>query len=425
MTRKFTCGFFLLWTKGLIRVKDYRKMNPETLQLTNEKAENIFRISKPYGLISHLNSDQHNKRKVIFWGASFLKLSDQLKVEDYVKMTNECLDYIRRECASYELYYKPHPAEKNELRRLNLKSFKILEDPSLAEIFLWKNLNQISHSFSVSSNASIAAYNFGLNSYVFYKLFESAIGVATFEAWQDYFKSAPDQMSITDLQVPLKENRITLNDNELLEQNIRKVLRENSGKIWFTIVEPSPVMIMVAIAKLIKNISPERKIGLIISQQKRWGIINMDDFKGCFDEIKFLPRVYYSLRPQKVWAAVLQASKIRSIKVGAGDVIISFMAFPNFSFVENCLISYFKKNKQITFCYPMNFDLMYALNFSDFFKKADFKTKPASVFFNKILESMLGLFRTVYLQYGDGRVFNITRYEKPLEDIFDQVYLTQ
>lgn len=400
-------------------------MNLKNLKKADEKAENVFRISTPYGLISHLDSDQHNKRKVIFWGASFLKLSDQLKVEDYVKMTNECLDYIRRECASYELYYKPHPAEKDELRRLNLKSFKILEDPSLAEIFLWKNLNQISHSFSIASNASLAAHNFGLNSYAFYKLFESAVGAATFRAWQDYFKDSPDQIFITDLNMPLKENRTELRRDGLLEQNIRKLLEENGGKIWFTIVEPSPVMIMVAVAKLIKNISPERKIGLIISEQRRWHIVDMNDFKDYFDEIKFMPRIYYSLRSNKIWAAVLQAIKIRNMKIGAQDVIVSFMAFPNFSFVENCLISYFKKNKKITFCYSINFDLMYALKFSDFFKKADFKTKPASVFFNIILEPLLGLFRTVYLQYGDGRVFNVTRHDKPLDDIFDQVYLTR
>ena len=278
---------------------------------------------------------------------------------------------------------------------------------------------------SVSSNRSIAAYNFGLNSYVFYELFKPAVGVATFEAWKDYFKNSPSQISINDLNKQLKENRIVLKDSGLLENNIRRLLEENKGKIWFSIVEPSPVMIMLAIAKLIKNISPERQIGLIISQQRRWRIIDMDDFREYFDEVKFLPRVYYSLRPQKIWAAILQAIKIRNLKIGRQDVVVSFMAFPNFSFVENCLVSYFKKNKKITFCYPVNFDLMYALNFSDFFKKANFKTKPASMFFNKILEPTLGLFRTIYLQYGDGRIFNVTRYDKPLNDIFDQVYLTR
>ena len=400
-------------------------MQLKNLKKADEKADNIFRIPTPYDLISHFSPDnQQNKRKVIFWGASFMKLSDELRVDDYIHKANECLDYIRRECANCDLYYKPHPAEKDESKLLDLTSFKILEDPTLAEIFLWKNLNQISHSFSISSNASVAAYNFGLNSYVFYKLFEPAVGKATFEAWRDYFKNLPDQISITDLNMSLEENRILLSNNELLKQNIRKLLEENSGKIWFTIVEPSPVMIMVALAELIKSIEPERQIGLIISQQRRWRVIGMDDFRDYFDEIRFLPRVYYSLRPRKIWTAVLQAIKIRNFKIKSEDIIISFMAFPNFSFVENCLISYFKKNKKITFCYPMNFDTMYALNFSDFFKQADFKTKPASVFFNKILEPMLGLFRTVYLQCGDGRVFNITRYNKPLENIFDQVYLT-
>lgn len=400
-------------------------MNPETLKIGNKKSDNVFKVSIPYGLITRPDTTRSDKKQVIFWGASFLKLSDQLNVEGYVKTTNVCLDYIRKQCVGHELYYRPHPAEKNEFKLLDLKSFKILDDSMLAEIFIWKNLGQIAYSFSISSNASIVAHNFGLNSYVFYKLFEPAVGRATFEAWHDYFKKSPGQISITDLNIPLKENRIIPKGDELLEQNIRKLLNENSGKIWFTIVEPSSVMIMVAIAKLIKNISPERQIGLIISQQRRWRIIDMDNFRDYFDEVKFLPRIYYSLRPNKIWAAILQAIKIRNFKINNKDIVISFMAFPNFSFVENCLISYFNKNKKITFCYPVNFDLMYALKFSEFFKKADFKTKPASLFFNKILEPILGLFRTIYLQNGDGRTFNVTRYEKPLEDVFDQVYLTQ
>jgi len=398
-------------------------MNLETLQVANEKSDNVFKITVPYGLVSEPKTGQFGRKQVIFWGASFLKLSDQLNVEYYIKTTNACLDYIRKQCAGYELCYRPHPAEKKERELLDLESFKILDDSMLAEIFIWKNLDQIAYSFSISSNASIAAHGFGLNSYVFYKLFESAVGKGTFEAWCDYFKNSPSQISISNLNLPLKENKITPKRDELLEQNIRKLLNENDGKIWFTIVEPSPIMIMVAIAKLIKSISPDRQIGLIISQQRRWRIIEMDDFRDYFDEIIFLPRVYYSLRPRRIFEAIRQAVKIRNFKIDKQDIIISFMAFPNFSFVENCLVSYFSKNKKITFCYPANFDLMYALKFSEFFKTADFKTKSASMFFNKILEPILGLFRTIYLQYGDGRVTNITRYEKPLEEIFDKVFI--
>lgn len=395
------------------------------LKQVNETAENVFRIAVPYGLISNPNADHNNKKKVIFWGASFMKLSEELKLKDYVTKANECLDYIRRECVGQELYYKPHPAEKEELNLLNLASFKILEDPTLAEIFLWKNSNQIRHSFSIASNASLAAHNFGLNSYVFYKLFEPVVGTATFEAWKDYFKNSMEQICINDLSRPLQENMTQLRSDELLEKNIGKLLGENKGKIWLSIVEPSPIMVMVSVAKLIKQIDPGRQIGLIISEQRRWRIIDMSDFKDYFDSITFLPRIYYSLRPKKVWQAILQSFKIKNLKINSSDLIVSFMAFPNFSFVENCLLSYFKKNKKVTFCYSINFDLMYALKFSEFFNRDRFKPKLASLFFNKILEPLLGLRKTIYLQYGDGRVFNITRYQKPLEEIFDQVYLIE
>jgi hypothetical protein len=397
----------------------------KTLQPANKEAENVHEVAVPYGLIGESNLGQRGNKQVIFWGASFLKLSDQLKIEEYVKITNMCLDYIRKQCVGYELFYKPHPAEKKELKLLDLKLFRILDDSKPAEIFIWKNLGKIAYSFSISSNASISAYSFGLNSYVFYKLFENAVGRATFEAWCDYFKNCPERISIHDLSKPLADNKEIPTVNDLLEQNMKKLLEENNGEIWFTIVEPSPVMIMVAIAKLIKNISPGRPINLVISQQHRWRAIDTNFLNDYFDDIKFLPRVYYSLKPERLLEAVRQAFKIQKLKIGSRDIIISFMAFPNFSFVENCLVSYFGENKKVTFCYPANFNLMYALEFSGFFAQLKFKTKLASVFFNRVLEPCLGLYRTLYLQCDDGKIFNITRYEKPIHDIFDQVYLTQ
>ncbi len=399
------------------------KMNLNNLKKADEKAENIFRISTPYYLLPRIHSEDNAKKKVIFWGTCFERFSNDVDFDGYIKKTNECLDYIRRECKNYELFYKPHPAEKDEPGLLNLTSFKIVEDSTVAEIFLWKNLDQIAYSFSASSNAALTAYDFGLNSFLFYKLFRASVGEEKFEVYEQYFRGFPEGLFISDLSSPLKENRVKLNKDEVLEQGVRKLLDEKKGKIWLTITEPALVMVMVAIAKLIKNISPGRPIGLILSQQHRWGAVDADDFKNYFEDIQFLPRIYYSLRPNKIMAAVLLAFKIWNLKINPQDIMVSFMNYPDFSFVENCLISYFKRSKKITFCLSTNFDLMYAFKIADIFRKVDLKPIPASLFFNKILEPVLGLYKTTYLRYKDGKTFSVTRYDKPINEIFDQVYL--
>lgn len=400
------------------------KLNRRKLKVADKEKNNVFKITSLYYLVCPSKEENTiSSKKVIFWGTCFKQLSDDLNAEEYVRKVNLCLDYIRKYCQGYKLYYKPHPAEKDELKLLNLESFEMLEEPAAAEFFLWKNFNSIAYSFSVLSNASISAFDFGINSYVFYKLFKSAFGKPTFESLEDYFQGFPDTFFIDDLSRPLKENKITLVRDEKLESDMKEMLEEKEGEIWFNIVEPALALVAVSLAKLIKNISPQRKIHLLISKQHRWNAVNIKDIESVFDEIRFLPRVYYSLRPSKVWEAVRQAIKIKNLGIKKEDIIISFLNFPNFSFVENCLVSYFNKNKRIAFTSEINFNLLYALNFSDFFAEVDFKTKPANVFFNKILEPLLGLNKTIFLQYGDGRVFNITRYEKPLNDIFDRVYV--
>ncbi len=398
-------------------------MNLSILRKSNPKAKNVFNFFAPYYYLNKQNIGQPLKGKAVFWGTCFKLLSGDLNIDEYVKKTNECLDYVRRECSDCELYYKPHPSEKEELKLLDLRSFNIVSDSATAEIYLWKNLGQVVYSFSILSNAAISAYDFGINSYVFYRLLRPAFGQATFEALEDYFQAMPSSFFINNLAESLRENRVELVKDNVEEAGLKQLLEENNGKIWFNIVEPALAMVAVSLVKQIKEILPDRKICLLISKQRRWSAINIDDIGIFFDEIKFLPRVSFSLKPGKILEIIGQALKVKNLAILKNDVIISFLNFPNFSFVENCLISYFKKNKRVAICSRINFDTMYALKYSQFFAVGDFKTKPASQFFGKILEPILGLNKTIYLQYGDGKVFNVTRYEKPLEEIFDRVYI--
>ena len=71
----------------------------------------------------------------------------------------------------------------------------------------------------------------------------------------------------------------------------------------------------------------------------------------------------------------------------------------------------------------LNLDWMYSISRSEVLSDDKFYQIKSSIFYNRILEPLLGLNRTLYLKSGDGTVFNISRYEKPLNDVYDRVWL--
>ena len=113
------------------------RFNVNKLGQVDENAKNIFRVIPPYYYL--LNKDSKNneseKKKVIFFGCCFKNLPRDVNFHEYVKITNQCLDFVRRECVECELYYKPHPAETDESKLLNLNSFKIETSCSSSSIF--------------------------------------------------------------------------------------------------------------------------------------------------------------------------------------------------------------------------------------------------------------------------------------------------
>lgn len=52
-----------------------------------------------------------------------------------------------------------------------------------------------------------------------------------------------------------------------------------------------------------------------------------------------------------------------------------------------------------------------------------FRISAGVYFFNWLVEPVLGLHRTVYREFKDGRVLNINRYAAPLGKIYDKVFV--
>src|SRR3989344_100081 len=387
------------------------------------KNNNIIDSSFPYGW-AFQDSDMpltrnSTAKKVIFFGNDMATFTNMgVDANSYINKCNECLDYIRREFSGHDLIYKPHPADKDERAALNLQDFKLVEDDTNAELFLFNNHNEVRAVFSLGSAACYSAYAMAFNSYVFYKLFNNILSDELVRPLDEFYHDMPESFFVRSFSNDVSDNARVLKNDDGLKLLFNEILDKNSGKIWLVAFTVEYVVLLIALATMIKNVDPNRSIGLIVSKHRYWDSLNSNFFKKYFDNVLVWPRINYSLRPTKLLQAVRLAYKIRKFKISQEDIIISIAQN---SFVENCLNSYNKKNTRIGLISGKYLNLFYNNQNSIYQNNNNFRFSKASWFYNRIFEPILGLNRTTFMFYGLGGGSFITRYQKPLNEIFDKV----
>ncbi|OGN02450.1 MAG: hypothetical protein A2655_01840 [Candidatus Yanofskybacteria bacterium RIFCSPHIGHO2_01_FULL_43_42] len=399
-------------------------MDPRKLKGLNTEKNNTLESPFPYwwafGEQNQPQRENLSQKAVLFLGndmATFTKAGTD--ADAYVKKCNQCLDYIRMEFKDFELYYKPHPADKIERVSLNLDGFEILEDGMSAELYLFKNYDRIRSVFSVGSAASYNAYAMGMDAHVFYKCFSNIFDGEKIRPLDEFYYSMPLSFFITDLaEKPVNNSRLLEKDG-VTETFFKSILASNtSDNVWLVVFTVEYAVLLIALSNLIRSIVPSKKVRLIISSHSYWKTLGSDDFKNNFDEIIMWPRIYCSLRPLKLWQAVLTAIKVKKFDISKNDLFISITQN---SFVENCLNSYNKNSQRIGLISDKDFNLFYNSGNSVYTENSDFRFSKASWFFNKILEPLLGLNRSLFMSYGKDKDSFINRYQKPVNEIFDKV----
>ena len=399
-------------------------MDPKNLISINKNIDNVSEAAFPYWWVfqgENLQASGQEGQMVVFFGndmATFIKMG--VDADRYIKKCNECLDYLRKNFKNYRLCYKPHPADKEEKVLLDLAGFDFINDKINSELFLFQNRDRIKGVFSEGSASSWSAYGMGLNAYVFYKCFVDVCGNDLTRPSDDFFFNMPQSFFIKNFNETIVDNARNLEKAESLELFFRQKLSENTGTVWLVAFTVEYIVWLIALAKLVKNLSPANRVGLIISHHRYWSSLNANYFKKYFDEIVVWPRINYSLRPAKLWQAVKTARQIKNFKISKDDILISIAQN---SFVENCLNSYHKNNLKIGLIADKDFNLFYNSQNSIYTNNSDFRFNKASWFFNKILEPLLGLHRSVFMFYSRGGGYFITRYQKPLNEVFDRLII--
>jgi hypothetical protein len=145
------------------------------------------------------DGEQRRHGRVIFFGTPFL-LVQNLQPEIYIEHLNWCLDYLRQNYPGCDLVYRPHPFEKGEAARLNLKSFRIEDDREVADLYFLRHFAAIEAVYSVSSTVSRTAFNNGLNSYALWRCFPFSETQTKF--FRKVMGDVPPEFEITDLTQP-------------------------------------------------------------------------------------------------------------------------------------------------------------------------------------------------------------------------------
>ena len=402
-------------------------MNVKKIKGIDVGKNNVILTHFPYywaPIMGFSSGEQFLKNNIIFLGndmKGFMAAlgNDPEILRRYIEMVNQCLDYIRRECVGCEFFYKSHPADPDEQKYLNLRGFKVIKEHVNAEIFFWKNRERIKRVFAVNSLGLLSAYGFGLNAYAFSEFFRPIFGEKLFESIDDCYAGLPDRFFIRDFGQTLTAYGVPVKVDPMLESFLTDLLLKNKGDVWLVVSATEFIVILISLTNFIKSFDPKRKIKLVISRHHRWDFINLDDIKPYFDEIIFMPRVFYSLKIRKIIEVVKVWQKVKQFKLKPNDIIISGSQV---EFVENCFISDYNGNQRIGLIMKRDFYANYNTTNSIFSKNKYFRFSKASWFFNKILEPILGLNKTLFLLYSPGCTA-ITRYQEPVNKIFDQVIM--
>src|SRR3989344_2635684 len=392
----------------------------------NTKIANVFNFVMPYQWLSEENASEVQKsfakKKVIFFGNDMSGILDLGNVDKdlLVSKTNACLDYVRRFYGDYDLYYKPHPARDTEIAAVNLTGFKILRENTTAELFLWKHKSEIRAVFGITSLSTFNAFNLGIDAHVFYKCFSKIYSPNWSWYFDDMYFGMPGSFFIENFNQLAVDNTRVIEMDEALELLFKKVLQENKGKVWLICSFSESMILLIALSKIIRSLSPGRKINLIINRSHRWDSIDARIFSDSFDEVISIPRIHYSVKPSKVLQAIKIAWRIKNINVLPDDLVMS-VSQPEF--IENCFISYHKKNLHIGVLTSSDFNAQYNPDNISYTRNKDFRFNKATRFYNYMLEPLLGLNRTMYLTYTKWKGFYLNRYQKPINEVFNQVWL--
>ncbi len=379
--------------------------------------EAVQKILFPYLLSETIRENKDRADTVIFFGTDFYNLPEGSNQKLFIERTNEMFAYIRKHFPGKRLLYQPHPNETDEYTLLELSGFEVGKR-TIADLLLWEEAPRIAGVFASCSWAAGSAYAMGHCAGVFLDLLKDAIPDDAITGYRSYFAGFPDSFFIRSFDQKLPPYPPSRDEEERSALAAVEKAIGGAKTVWFLAADPAYGTRAALLASHIKK-HRKIKIGLIKINHRRWGIVEHARAFSHFDEIVSVPHEWFSARPERIVRVFSSARKLRHLPIQAGDVIISFS---HALFAENCILSWYRGIKPILMIESRWFHFTYEEEGGGL-PSAGFHTPLGARFFNYVVEPLLGLYRTRFQEYADGRVLNIARYELPPEKLYDEVFV--
>ncbi len=394
-------------------------MKATDLPRINDKRDNVHSMPWPY---QGLRREQAGAADtVVFFGSDFLNMGAEVDPAAYAAKANQCLNFIRRTHPQDTLWYKPHPNEKDERSMLDLSRFSVIAEDMVSEVFILKHFDKLKATYATVSSSPIFAWRVGIDSHTFLPFMEDVFDETSRRHIRTYFTGMPETFLIRDITAAPGPCTAPTAINDPWSDEIQKLASTHGGDIWVVVCETKFLPAILSLALLIRNLFPQRRLVLVVIRHgQRWSPQTIALVQDAFDEIFEFPRLFYSLKPQRLWAAIRTARTIRNIKLSPNDILFGFAPH---DFIENCFVSYHKESLKAVFMEESVFNIHFKPHEIGFLRDKDLRFDKASWFYNKIFEPLLGLHRSLFLRYSFGLDHYISRPEEPINDIYDKVYL--
>mgnify|MGYP001603823625 CR=1 FL=1 len=378
----------------------------------------ITKINFPFSL-SRVRQSVSEKPMAVFFGADFYNLPLDANQGLFIEKTNEILNLIRKELPKHKLVYQPHPNETDEFSKLDLRGFEVGEH-TIAEIYLYENASAIDYVFSAQSGASIAAFSMGFDSVIFLDLLHGALSEETIVGYRSYFDGLPESFFMKSFTGPLYRRNQRSSEIELRALTMISSLINPNKTLFVLSSDPSTALRGAVLVRQLRRQFPLLTAKLIMINHRRWQLAKDNPtVAGSFNEIILLPwsRVWYSTNWANLEKTFRAARTLRKQTFEVGETLISLA---HGLFEENAILSYHSHLNKILLIENRWYKFIYDGGYREL-PSGGWEDSWGARLFNHFLEPLLGLYRTVYREYQDGKVLNLFRYQKDPEQIYDKI----
>lgn len=211
---------FYGWMVGERRFYDEKEIIDHFFVFSNKTESHADYIEIKYPLIKNIHSNFQQKKYVLFFddGLGWANLVSKIGSEQWIITVNQILQAITNLYKDEKVTFllKAHPANKKKIP-YEFAGFEICGEDVTAEMIFSLHKEKILAVYSIASTAARSASLYGINSYVFYEMFEFPEEIM--DRNKRYLLDFSDVVNIKNLdKLRLPHSVLTQTDAEDLEQ---------------------------------------------------------------------------------------------------------------------------------------------------------------------------------------------------------------